>query len=126
MLNYLRSVLETEDGKLVYYIVLIMIVMFIDFMTGLYKAHVTRTLSSKIGKDGLTKKLIIIMLLLIVIPVSLIIPSEIAGNGLIYVVYTGYLGFEFVSIFENCKAVGINLSWLKPIYDRLLQKKEVD
>lgn len=119
LINDLYRVYNSESGKIVYLLVLIMLLMIADFITGLAKAYVNHAISSHIGKRGLTVKAVTIMVLIILVPLHVMIPSREVGYMFLYTTYIGYIGFEVTSLFENMKALGIEFKSLKWFTDRL-------
>ncbi|MBS7576783.1 MULTISPECIES: phage holin family protein, partial [unclassified Enterococcus] len=60
---------------------------------------------SKIGINGILRKISSIVLLLFFIPLSILIPNNL-GTALLYTLYIGYLLMEIKSIFENYQKLG--------------------
>lgn len=118
-INELYSIYNSESGKIIYLLVLIMLLMMADIVAGLAKAYVNHSISSHVGKHGLTVKAVTIMVLVIMIPLHVMIPSREVGYMFLYSTYIGYIVFEVTSLFENMKALGIEFNSLKWFTDRL-------
>lgn len=81
--------------------------MVIDFFTGTFAAKVNPEIEfkSKIGINGILRKLTSIFLLVFFIPLSVIVPGG-AGVALLYTLYIGYLLMEIKSVLENYQKMG--------------------
>ncbi|WP_301359558.1 phage holin family protein [Enterococcus spodopteracolus] len=99
------------QNSYMYILSLICLAMILDFLSGVCAAKINSQLSfkSKIGINGILKKISALFLLLFFIPLSLIVPGKV-GVGLLYVLYLGYLIMELQSIFENYKKMNIDTS----------------
>lgn len=98
--------------------------MILDFASGTLAAWVNPDIEfkSKIGINGIIRKIASIVLLVFFIPVSALIPAEI-GAATLYTLYLGYLGMEVRSVFENYKKFGFETGPLQTIVNQLLGKK---
>ncbi len=112
VMESIRAFVADEFGFLIYLYGIIVFAMIIDFGTGLAKAKKQGNLSSSIGKDGLIKKVTILLILLLTFFVSFIFPDG-TGTAANVAVWFGFLGFECVSIVENCYVLGINVGPLE-------------
>lgn len=104
MINYLQSLLATEDTKIIYILSLLMILMIIDFIMGVVIARVDSKIkfSSFKMKIGILLKIVEILLAIIAIPFALLFD---VGLQLLYVLYIGLCGSELYSIFGHMKLV---------------------
>lgn len=120
MMDFLRHIIQTEDGKILYLLALIAITMIIDFITGAIGAWVNKDIEfkSKEGINGILRKIASMLTLLIFVPVSVLIPND-AGVALMYTLYIGYLAFELKSILENLNRCGIEIKLFEGIIDAL-------
>ena len=93
--------------------------MIIDFLSGVFAAKMNPKIDfqSRIGINGILKKIAALMLLIFFIPLAMTIPGN-TGTGLLYVLYFGYLLMEIQSILENYQKIGIDVS----VKSRLLCK----
>ncbi|MBS7578469.1 MULTISPECIES: phage holin family protein, partial [unclassified Enterococcus] len=76
--DFLRAVVMTEDGKILFVLSLICIAMIIDFASGTIGAIINPSIEfkSKIGINGILRKISSIVLLLFFIPLSILIPNN--------------------------------------------------
>lgn len=125
IMESIRGFVSDEFGFLLYLYAIIVFAMGIDFATGVWKAKKSNSISSTKGKDGLIKKVTILLILLLTFFVSFIFPD---GTGTIanITVWLGFLSFEIVSIIENCDALGINVGPLKKFLKVANLNKEED
>ncbi|MDN2640080.1 phage holin family protein [Enterococcus avium] len=107
MFEYFRHFLETEDQKILFVLMLICGAMVIDFLTGTIAAKINPDIEfkSKIGINGILRKIVSVFLLVFFIPLSVIVPGA-AGTALLYTLYVGYLLMELKSILENYQKLG--------------------
>lgn len=105
--------------KILYILSLLSVAMVIDFISGTYAASLRKEITSKIGINGIIRKIASLILLVFFIPVAFIIPGQ-TGMALLSVLYVGYLGLEIQSILENYQKMGIQtelfqkiVNWLK-------------
>lgn len=120
MIDFLRILVSTEDKKILFILSLICIAMVIDFSIGLVNALVNKNVKfqSKIGINGILRKVASLVLLIFFIPISILFPNNI-GNITLYVLYCGYLLSEFFSILENLETMGVNTTLFKKIITKL-------
>lgn len=95
------------EEKILYLVALLCLAMFIDCFSGIVAAKMNHTFTSKIGINGILRKIWSLVLLLFFLPVSMIIPLH-AGLGLVYFFYLGYLFMEIHSILENYQKMGVD------------------
>ena len=126
--NFLRSVVQTEDGLVLYALTLIVSMEIIDFLTGTIAAIVNPDIEykSKIGINGLLRKILGVLLLMILIPMSVLLPEK-SGFAFLYSIYLGYIVFTFQSLIENYRKLKGNVTLFQPIlkaFQRLFEKDE--
>ncbi|MGX7080529.1 Phage-related holin (Lysis protein) [Gemella morbillorum] len=124
LFEWLRQFIETEDGKILFILTMIVSAMIIDFLTGTIAAKVNSniTFNSKAGINGILRKLASISIMVFFIPLSVLIPAG-AGVALVYTLYIGYLVMELKSIAENLGKMGVDIETLKDIIDLLSKNK---
>lgn len=107
MFGYLAHFLDNADTKAVYVLTMICVAMILDFISGTLAAKINPEIEfkSKVGINGILRKVASIALLLFFIPLAPMVPGG-AGVGLLYVLYVGYLLLEIKSIFENYNKMG--------------------
>ena len=126
--NFLRSVVQTEDGLVLYALTLIVSMEIIDFLTGTIAAIANPDIEykSKIGINGLLRKILGVLLLMILIPMSVLLPERV-GFTFLYSIYIGYIVFTFQSLVENYRKLKGNITLFQPIlkaFQRLLEKDD--
>ncbi len=100
---------------------LLVIGMCIDIVSGMVKAYKLHKLSSSYSRDGILKKLGILLLILLVEAmerygadrIGLVVPSLVGTNiPLSELAAIWFVKGEAISVVENLAAVGVNLPWL--------------
>lgn len=107
MFTYLQKFVDNNDTAAAYILTVICLAMIIDFFSGTLAAKISPDIEfkSKIGINGILRKIASMALLIFFIPLAPIVPGG-AGVGLLYVLYVGYLLMEIKSILENYKKMG--------------------
>lgn len=126
--NFFRSVVQTEDGLVLYALTLIVSMEIIDFLTGTIAAIANPDIEykSKIGINGLLRKILGVLLLMILIPMSVLLPEK-SGFAFLYSIYIGYIVFTFQSLIENYRKLKGNVTLFQPIlkaFQRLIEKDD--
>ena len=93
-------------------IIVLISFMALDYITGILKAYITKNLSSSIGVKGITKK----GLILIILIVGSLLYRLTNSNEWIFrtLICYFYISNEGLSLLENCAALGL------PLPDKLL------
>lgn len=121
MLDWLRGILITEEGKLLYFFMVIVLLMIIDCTSGFVGAIITKTVESKKITVGVLKKGFTIVMLAMLIPISLLLPSGL-GISILFLTYTLTMVGEFTSILENFKKMGIEVKYFQGFIDKFIEK----
>ena len=123
MFTYLRQLTETDDSKILFILALICGAMILDFASGTLAAWVNPDIEfkSKMGINGIIRKIASIVLLVFFIPISVVVPG-VVGVATLYTLYLGYLAMEMRSIFENYKKFGFETGPLQAVLDLLKPK----
>ena len=102
MFNFLRELIVTEDGLVLFLLGLIVTMEIVDFLSGTFAAMINPDIDyrSKIGINGLIRKIMGIILLTVLIPMSVLLPEQ-TGVAFLYTIYVGYLILTFKSLVEN-------------------------
>lgn len=121
MIDWLRHIIETQDGKILYILSIISILMIIDFATGTWAAYRNPDIKfeSKKGIDGILRKVASLVMLILAIPLMVLVPMD-TGIIALQALYIGYLGFELKSVFENLEKMGVNIEPLKNFVKKIL------
>lgn len=120
---YIQSLMQDEFGKVIVWLGFILILMFIDILTGFIQAYVNRNLKSRAMSVGLLKKAGLFLVLLGIIPLAVLMP-DIIGVSVIIGVYVIEIVNELLSIIENLQKMGINIKIFDPIMQRLNGKDD--
>lgn len=126
--TFLRTLIATEDGLILFLLALIIIMEIIDFFSGTFAAIINPGIEykSKIGINGLLRKMQGIVLLTVLIPMSVLLPEN-TGVAFLYTIYIGYVILTFKSLVENYgKAKGDTSIFdnVTKAFERLIGKKE--
>lgn len=122
-----KILFSSGEGKIIYLLGLIAAAMIIDFISGCICAKMTGEFKSKTGINGILKKMVSMMVLLLFFMMNFLLPEGI-GFSLTAVLYTGYLMMEIQSILENMDKLGINTDCFKKTEqaykDKLKEEKD--
>ena len=99
---FLRSIVATEDGLILFLFGLILLLEILDFLSGSIAAIINPEIkyTSKVGINGLLRKVVGVLLLAVLIPMSILLPEQ-AGTAFLYTIYVGYMILTFKSLVEN-------------------------
>lgn len=125
MLSLHDGLLLLQEEKILYLLSLLYLAMIIDFASGCLAAYMTGTLTSNQGINGILRKVASIILLLFFMPISFLIPIR-SGTALLYVLYSGYLWMELLSIFENYQRMGIDVSFFHDLLQKIKDGSKSD
>ena len=102
MFDFLRELIATDDGLILFLLGLIVTMEIVDFLSGTFAAMINPDIDyrSKIGINGLIRKIMGIILLTVLIPMSVLLPEQ-TGVAFLYTIYVGYLILTFKSLVEN-------------------------
>lgn len=133
--NFLQILLATVTGAIVAYLnvllvpfLVLIIVMIIDYITGMAQAYVSHTLNSRIGVVGIIKKISYITAVAVGIVADYLISSALTQVGIDIkinycigmIVTIWFIINELISVLENLAEIGIPLpNFLVSIVKRL-------
>lgn len=125
--DILRHATDTPEGKVIYILTIICVLMIIDFITGSLAAWRNPKIAfrSQEGINGILRKLCSIIVLVACIPIAPLVPAD-AGVAALIVLYVGYLLMEFKSILENLAKMGVEISPLNDFLEKISGKKNDD
>lgn len=125
MIEFLRSLLQTDDTKILFVLGMIALAMILDFVTGSIAAKINKEIKfeSQKGINGILRKLCSMIVMIFFIPLSVLVPEGI-GTTLVYVLYLGYLFMEVTSVLENLKKMGLDVSLFKKFVDEVEKTKK--
>lgn len=126
--NLLRHVIATEDGMILFLLGLNVVMETVDFLSGTLAAIINPDLkyTSRIGIRGLLRKIQGIMLLMVLIPMSVLLPKQ-TGVLFLYTIYIGYLLSTFKSLVKNYGRARGDASIFEnvmQIFEQLIGRKE--
>lgn len=113
---------ELREQKVLYVLALLAFAMMLDFLSGCYLAHKKQLISSKIGINGIIRKVASMVLLLFFLPLALLLPVQ-TGSAMLFVFYMGYLVMEVQSILENYQQVGIEVKVFQEFIELIKKKR---
>ena len=121
----LRLAVYAPENKALYLLAVICGLMVLDFITGTVAAWVNPTIAfkSRIGINGILRKMCSILVLIACIPVAPLIPAD-AGVTALIVLYLGYMLMEFSSILENLAKMGVDIKFFSAFVERLKGKED--
>lgn len=122
-MHYIQNLMQDEFGKVIVWLGFILILMFIDILTGFIQAYVNRNLKSRAMSVGLLKKAGLFLVLLGIILLAVLMP-DIIGTSVIIGVYVIEIVNELLSVMENLHKMGINIKIFNPIMQRLNGKDD--
>ena len=116
----LHGATETPEGKVIYILTIICVLMIIDFITGSIAAWRNPDIKfrSQEGINGILRKLCSIIVLVACIPIAPLVPAD-AGVAALIVLYVGYLIMEFKSILENLGKMGVEITPLTEFLNKV-------
>ncbi|MCD3524788.1 phage holin family protein [Streptococcus equi] len=126
MFIFLRQLIQTQDGKILFTLGAIAVAMMIDFLTGTVAAKINPNIDfrSKEGINGILRKICSIALMIFFIPLSILLPND-TGVAFLYVMYVGYLLFELKSILENLNKMGLMSHCLSNLLICLVKNRRI-
>jgi len=120
--QFWQFLLFLEQTGIFNVVAVLAIAMIFDFFSGMVAATLTKTVSSRIGINGIIRKLASMLLLLFFVPVAFILPAS-TGVAMLWVFYLGYLWLEVESILENYRKLGIDTSIIKKFLAEIRKRK---
>ena len=118
--DVLREATETPEGKVIYILTIICVLMIVDFITGSLAAWRNPKIAfrSQEGINGILRKLCSIIVLVACIPIAPLVPAD-AGVAALIVLYVGYLLMEFKSVLENLGKMGVEITPLTEFLNKV-------
>lgn len=118
--DFLRHSTNTMEGKALYILAVVCVLMIIDFLTGSLAAWRSPKIKfcSQEGINGILRKVCSIIVLVACIPIAVLIPAG-AGLAALIVLYVGYMIMEFASIIENLEKLGVPVAPLSTFFHKI-------
>lgn len=127
ILGVLGAVCGFLFGELNGLLIAVLVLMGVDYITGLGAASVRHELDSKIGWKGILKKACMLLILAVahILDVYVLGVANLADGhaAIMTLVEFLYIGNEGLSILENAGKLGVTLP--KPLYKVLVQLKDI-
>ena len=123
VMEIIRKLATADNTAAIFILGLVLLAMILDFLTGYAAAWSDKRVTSSIGINGLLRKAVSIIILISIIPLLALFPP-IIGDSALMVIYMSYLVFEWTSILENLRKLGINIGPLEKILGMLKAKEE--
>ena len=122
MMYWIKQLMADDYGQILVWLIFILILMGVDVITGLIQAKINRNINSKKIGDGILKKVQILLVLIVIVPLNIVLPNVVSTTVIIGI-YLLETYNELVSINENLKHAGIDTNLLGPIA-KLLRKED--
>ena len=122
MMYWIKQLMTDDYGQILVWLIFILILMGVDVITGLIQAKINRNINSKKIGDGILKKVQILLVLIVIVPLTIVLPNVVSTTVIIGI-YLLETYNELVSINENLKHAGIDTNLLGPI-TKLLRKED--
>ena len=122
MMYWIKQLMADDYGQILVWLIFILILMGVDVITGLIQAKINRNINSKKIGDGILKKVQILLVLIVIVPLTIVLPNVVSTTVIIGI-YLLETYNELVSINENLKHAGIDTNLLGPI-TKLLSKDD--
>lgn len=119
LISILATVITWILGTWDISVIVLILFMSLDYLTGMIKAYITKELSSRIGIKGLAKKSLILIVLIVAVLLDRLINTTWVFRTLVCYFY---IVNEGLSILENCGELGLPLP--QKLIDALLQLKD--
>lgn len=121
-MEYIRHLIETNDGKMMYLFIILNIAMIFDVISGVISAYLNKEQQSKLGINGLLRKSLIFMVTLLLLLGCALIPQ---GTAFVVMTLSTLILMEVQSIIENIgKCKMSEYEFLKKRLSQLPGKKE--
>ncbi|MDZ5588797.1 phage holin family protein [Enterococcus cecorum] len=120
IIYWMKQLMADDYGQILVWLIFILLLMGVDVITGLIQAKINQNINSKKIGDGILKKVQILLVLIVIVPLTIVLPNVVSTTVIIGI-YLLETYNELVSINENLKHAGIDTNLLGPI-TKLLRK----
>lgn len=102
IIEYLESLLQDENGKLVYMFTIILLANVVDFLIGFINAKFNpqKEFNSSKAIYGILRKVVTFILMIIFVPIALLVGRTV-GLTALWILLSGYLYSEITSILSQ-------------------------
>nr|WP_248628420.1 phage holin family protein [Enterococcus cecorum] len=114
IIYWMKQLMADDYGQILVWLIMILLLMGVDVITGLIQAKINRNINSKKIGDGILKKVQILLVLIVIVPLTIVLPNVVSTTVIIGI-YLLETYNELVSINENLKHAGIDTNLLGPI-----------
>lgn len=114
IIYWMKQLMADDYGQILVWLIFILLLMGVDVITGLIQAKINRNINSKKIGDGVLKKVQILLVLIVIVPLTIVLPNVVSTTVIIGI-YLLETYNELVSINENLKHAGIDTNLLGPI-----------
>lgn len=114
IIYWMKQLMADDYGQILVWLIFILLLMGVDVITGLIQAKINRNINSKKIGDGILKKVQILLVLIVIMPLTIVLPNVVSTTVIIGI-YLLETYNELVSINENLKHAGIDTNLLGPI-----------
>lgn len=114
IIYWMKQLMADDYGQILVWLIFILLLMGVDVITGLIQAKINRNINSKKIGDSILKKVQILLVLIVIVPLTIVLPNVVSTTVIIGI-YLLETYNELVSINENLKHAGIDTNLLGPI-----------
>ena len=114
IIYWMKQLMADDYGQILVWLIFILLLMGVDVITGLIQAKINRNINSKKIGDGILKKVQILLVLIVIVPLTIVLPNVVSTTVIIGI-YLLETYNDLVSINENLKHAGIDTNLLGPI-----------
>ena len=114
IIYWMKQLMADDYGQILVWLIFILLLMGVYVITGLIQAKINRNINSKKIGDGILKKVQILLVLIVIVPLTIVLPNVVSTTVIIGI-YLLETYNELVSINENLKHAGIDTNLLGPI-----------
>lgn len=121
---FLKNMTDTQSEMTLFLLSVMLFVMLVDMTTGMIGAKVNPDIEfkSRIGINGLLKKIAVITTLVMLIPLSVILPDPM-GPAFLNGVYLAFVLAEAWSVVENLDKMGLNVKPIQIFLEKMKQNE---
>lgn len=123
----LHNASDTLEGKAMYVLTMVCVLMIVDFITGTAAAWLNTEIkfNSQAGINGILRKVVSIIALAVCIPIAAMLPDDL-GLYTLLALYIGYMLMEFTSIVENLGKMGVPITPLQTFIQNVKDELKED
>lgn len=123
----LHNASDTLEGKALYVLTMVCVLMIVDFITGTAAAWLNTEIkfNSQAGINGILRKVVSIIALAVCIPIAAMLPDDL-GLYTLLALYVGYMLMEFTSIVENLGKMGVPITPLQTFIQNVKEELKED